>query len=375
MINACIITWVDSLNFGTNLQAFALYSILNQNGVIATVARNAKQHYTFKDKLLGLCQTIGLLRFKAFVRAYIFHQQPVWEYKRSVKIHSWCKSNLRIIETYSNRHIEHLVNNNQLFIAGSDQIWNSWFNFEPAMFLSFAKDKRRISYASSLGTSELNPKYASQISSLLNKFAAIGVREESAVSTLKKSTGRNDIVQVPDPTFLLTQSEWLNFCQPSASICQSKENYALCYMLGTDQNYSRQIVKVCESYGVGKILIVPSMENPYFAIPNSEVKSVVDPFEFINLIRKSALVCTDSFHATCISLIFEKEFVEFLRFNDNDKKSQNSRIRNLLSHFSLPHKIFSESSTDWRSVVDYQNVTPTISADRNRGLDYLLKSI
>jgi len=50
------------------------------------------------------------------------------------------------------------------FVTGSDQVWNPFY-FEKLdiFFLTFAKKKRRISYAPSMSVDKLPPQYIYQI--------------------------------------------------------------------------------------------------------------------------------------------------------------------------------------------------------------------
>ena len=59
------------------------------------------------------------------------------------------------------------------------------------------------------------------------------------------------------------------------------------------------------------------------------IKEPVGPKEWINLIRKSAFVLTDSFHCTLFSIRYHKDFYTLQRFSEKDKRGQNTRIINL----------------------------------------------
>lgn len=53
------------------------------------------------------------------------------------------------------------------------------------------------------------------------------------------------------------------------------------------------------------------------------------PIEFLNLIENASYVITDSFHATCFSLLFHTKFWVFVEPDSTTKP--NSRIVNILS--------------------------------------------
>ena len=89
----------------------------------------------------------------------------------------------------------------------------------------------------------------------------------------------------------------------------------------------------------------------------------------------ASYVCTDSFHATALSINFSKDFVEFLRFSDRDIKSQNSRIYDLLNHYNLSYKIYSVNNSDWTNSIDYIKVQESLSSDRRDSLTFLINAI
>ena len=57
------------------------------------------------------------------------------------------------------------------------------------------------------------------------------------------------------------------------------------------------------------------------------------PSEFIYLVSKSSLICTDSFHACVFAILFDKPFKVFKRKDDN--KDMFSRIETLLGMFGI----------------------------------------
>lgn len=97
--------------------------------------------------------------------------------------------------------------------------------------------------------------------------------------------------------------------------------------------------------------------------------------EFVKLIKESTFVCTDSFHATAISINLNKDFVEFMRFKDSDKVSQNSRIYDVLNHYQLMNRIYSDKTTEWSDSIDFKYSNMLLEEDRKYSLDYLVNAI
>ena len=61
----------------------------------------------------------------------------------------------------------------------------------------------------------------------------------------------------------------------------------------------------------------------------------VSPADFINLIKNAEYVCTDSFHGTVFSIIYQRTFFTFMRFSEKATLSTNSRIDTLLGKMGL----------------------------------------
>ena len=63
------------------------------------------------------------------------------------------------------------------------------------------------------------------------------------------------------------------------------------------------------------------------------------PREFIGLIDKAEIVCTDSFHATVFSILMKTPALVFLREEYGSGDSMNSRVYSLLENLDLKQLI------------------------------------
>lgn len=59
----------------------------------------------------------------------------------------------------------------------------------------------------------------------------------------------------------------------------------------------------------------------------------INPFDWINLINNAEYICTDSFHGTVFSILNNKNFFTFNRYDSKNKMSTNSRISTLLKNW------------------------------------------
>jgi hypothetical protein len=122
-------------------------------------------------------------------------------------------------------------------------------------------------------------------------------------------------------------------------------------------------------------VIIPADENRDFTYEGAFVYKDASPVEFIYLIQHASLVCTDSFHATALSINHSVPFVEFMRFKDDDSKSQNSRIYDLLEHYGLMDRIYDDNNLSWINNISYDRVQEILSDDRKFSIDYLINAI
>jgi hypothetical protein len=363
-----LVTWIGSGNYGTTLQAYALYEKIKRMGYsiyFLQVPSNAPFFTRCLNKLIKC--------FTKDKKDKLNDKVPVS--LNIVKLNAFLSRSFTIEKPKFTWNLRNLVHKTDVFVAGSDQIWNVVYRFNPYMFLSFAGNKKRISYASSIGVSSIPEKHKNNVAKLLSKFSNIGVREKTAVKVLSDLTGRNDIKQVLDPTFLLTSDEWNEMADKATYEMSIPDDFILCYLIGNNDWYQKQLADVYASSGIKNIIIVPAVENIDFQLDGAIVYKNAGPREFVDLIRRARLVCTDSFHATAISLNYAVNFVEFIRFKESDKASQNSRIFDILSHFNLSYKIYNSVNKDWLKPIDYTQVHKVLNEDRKESLAYLSNAI
>lgn len=363
-----LLTWKGGGNYGSCLQSYALHKKLESIGYRVQFISAGFNGFGIKDKVKYIISCIGLLK------VYRFFQWLKADLKSKKRIR-FQKQTINEIELYSNSQLNKIVLQTDCFVTGSDQIWNTYHNYKPFNFLSFAGDTKRIAYASSIGTNRIKKECEEEVKNLLLKFSHIGVRENEAVRVLSELTGRTDIRQVIDPTFLLTPSEWNSILEKPVFEIEIPNNYILCYLIGNNQYYSKNLEDVKDKLGTKNIIIIPSAESPCFDLKGACVYNDAGPVEFLSLLSHAQYVCTDSFHATALSINFSVPFVEFMRFNDDDPNSQNSRIYDVLNHYGLMNYIYKSNSKEWQKPIDYARVQEILQMDRKDSEGFLIQSI
>lgn len=376
--NLCVVTWFGSPNFGTNLQAFSLCNILERNGHSVKILATLPTSQGILPFLYHCISNSTLYRIWLWLKTKL--KKSPKEYYTSLygypRIKQWAKTALHPIAPFSARQVQSLVSDTDCFIVGSDQVWNTYVQYNPTMFLSFADNKKRISYASSLGTTGINPNYRDQVKTHLSKFSHIGVREISSIPVINELLGKTIATGVLDPTLLLTADDWNLFCDKPEHKCDFKtDNYIVCYLIGENLSYKENVLNIWRLSNIKNLVIIPACENMNFSISGAVSAPQLTPPEFVWLLKNAALICTDSFHATALSINLGVPFVELLRFDDNDADSQNSRIFNILNRYNLESRLYSQDSREWLKPIDYSKTHKLLTEDRKRSLAWLLNAI
>lgn len=254
-----------------------------------------------------------------------------------------------------------------LYIAGSDQIWNTTFNNgnDPAFYLDFGNPKRKISYAASFATDALASGTEEFVKKQLHNLDAISVREGSG-RRLLESLGF-DGVEVADPVFLLDQKQWDCFDKNPAG----QDKYILVYDFEPGKSGIKSIAKrLAALHGDCKIYTVtPSYS--YFDYADKSFM-VCSPDEYVSLIKHAECVVSNSFHGTAFSMIYGKDF-----FVINRKDGLNARMRDLLDHYHLSERIISTGATNeiLSQHVDYSQVRAQLCQDIENSKSFLRHQI
>lgn len=354
-----LVTWWGDGNYGTNLQSFALYKKIEELGYDVQfvlkigVVNSIKAFFTF---ICGQNKAVTKPNAK---------EQKIQSFKATYQL----RTVYNILPKFKLRH------ETSVFVAGSDQIWNTQFYWDPFYFLSFAGHNKRISYASSIGTNAVNPKFQAKVKNYLLKFQHISVREQIGVNVLSALTGRTDIVHVLDPTFLLTAAEWKTMCQTAEIEIPIPDKFILSYFVGNRKGYNRQLQDIRQQCNIQNIINIPSFESNKGDFEHVINYCNAGPREFIKLLSAATVVCTDSFHAMALSINLQKDFIAFKRFDDTDLQSQNSRVDELLEHYNLSNQFYSPNNQAGQSHICFDSVQVVLAKDREQSLNYLTNAL
>lgn len=357
---AAIITLNHGINYGNKLQNYALQSVYEKLGyeaeTIQFYPKGSKVIYNKKRKLSVLFK-----RLVAKLNDKIYSKNIE---KRKHVFSDFNDSQLNMTEKcYTPMDYSTIPTNEyDLFSVGSDQVWNSYFfDFIPMYLLDFVDDSsKKIAYAASFGVNDVSDKYVDLFKSCLMDFKFISVRENTGRDIINNLIGK-DAPVVLDPTLLLDKKEWSEFAETATAQVPSK--YIVIYFLG---KIDKQKIKRIKNYAKSinsKIVVLNNIKNSYYGC---------GPKEFVRLISNAECVFTDSFHASCFSVMFHVPFWVFER--TLTVKNMGSRLTTLLNMLGLEERRFS-MECQLNDQINFKRTDELLAEKRNESLKLLSEAI
>jgi hypothetical protein len=263
----------------------------------------------------------------------------------------------------SRAELNNIENNFDLFVVGSDCVWNDDItDMDSTYLLDFVRDnKKKGSYAASFGFHEVDEKLVSYYKPLLSEFSYINCREESGVNNVEKICNKSANL-VLDPTILLSKADWSKIVIPH----KAEKKYIFVYQLSPSKLLEDTVYELQKKTGYDVITIPFPLGGMY----KTKIDLVAGPQEWIGYIRNAEYIVTDSFHGTVFSIIFEKQF--FSCVNENG-----TRIINILTQLGLKEYIYTNDCKPNinREPINYDFVTSVLNEKRKESIDILKEMI
>lgn len=363
------LTTFDVYNYGASLQAYALMTFLKKLGheveIIDYQPEYLSRKYDYKwvnpeSPLSKTAITRGIYR----VLKYLQRQTTL---KRKHAFDSFhdkylCRTSTKYV---SPNELKSNPPEADLFIVGSDQVWNVFYETgrDDNFFLDFVKKGEKMSYAASFSYLDIDLEQSNRIKHLLSTFNAVGVREYQGVDLLK-SMGI-DSYWTLDPVFLLTKDEWMSLSAPF----EKKEPYVLIYDFENNQDLKMFTIDYARKHGL-KIYSINDTYPRKYADKNF---NNAGPLEFLSLIINCDAFVSNSFHGTAFSIMFNKPVFVFNR----KRHKVNSRMESLLKLFNLERFLFSEYTpdSDINEEFDFNKINETIAKERQKSIGFLSSNL
>ena len=305
--------WWSENNYGQLLQCFALQKYLRDMGHDVYLIQY-DQRYDFiklplwKKALKGF-NPAGLYKYLLYKKLKNKSNQEQWD-------------NPRYFEDFRNKYIKQseniyysykeLVKNPpaaDMYIAGSDQIWNTFGlpinrakNVLMAYMLNFGDPFiKRISYAASFGREKIDNDFEKEFSPLLKNFNYVSVREKSGLDICEQC-GIDNAEWVPDPTMLLDVNIYQELYKDEQIIKQDKP-YCFLYLVGNEFNQSIKVIyKWAEKKDIVVVYVTGNNRHDKY------IKTYAKIHEWIYLLEHAEYIITNSYHCSVFALLFKKKF-------------------------------------------------------------------
>lgn len=294
-----ILTFQFAHNYGALLQAYALKDYLNQLGnsvsIINYTPDKLRKEYSMNpfdySRNLKVLLSLSLRNIKRRKQNQLFKEFQRNELGLGSGI-------------YTTDALLFAMNSYDVVSVGSDQVWNTNITGDiRSYFLDKCMKTKKISYAASFGTDDINEYQKKAIKKCLPLFSKVSVRESQAINILKENGIEAELVC--DPVFLLSKEEWIRFERRPNSITNTKR-FILLYGLSRNENLEREAVSYAEAENIPMHVIHPTAQK----LSDKGIQLLdIGPREFVWLIHNAEKVYSNSFHATAFSVLYGKKLI------------------------------------------------------------------
>ena len=371
-------------NYGSKLQALATVRMLQDMSIDYEIIRYNKHTFDFLIRSVPRLFNFVFLndRYDEIQKKIEFKKHPDVKEQVAIRNKAFDSFDINFNNNLSEVYKSYKTLKNECpnrysgVITCSDQLWSPSALNSGFYNLMFAReDMKKASWASSFGVSKIPAYQRRRTRKYLERIQNISVRENRGAEIVKELTGR-DVPVLMDPVFVYDNKEWENLVKPTAP---EWEPYIFCYFLGDNPEHRAAAQELSEKTGL-KIVTIRHLDR---YINSDEVFGDfapydVDPNRFLNILRNAEYVLTDSFHGAAFSVINEKQFLVFNRYNSSSSNSKNSRIDSLCEILDLSKRRYSKGSDIEQlasDTIDYDSVNIKVARYRDETKEYLKKAL
>ena len=205
------------------------------------------------------------------------------------------------------------------------------------------------------------PEILNWIASSIAEYKKLSVREDSALDVLHQ-LGRDDGVQLIDPTLQLTKDEWLRLASPRLV----KQPYLILMLLYNEDNHATEYARrIADEKGLKLVKISWEMKKPPMV---DQLFTHRSPADFLSLFANADFVVTNSFHGLAFSINLERQFIVVPRNEFNSRIESLLTLTGLQEHLVSTPEAASAQSGEW---IDYVEVEKRLDIERERAKEYI----
>ena len=342
-------------NFGSVLQAYALYSYISKLGYDVEIL-NYRPYYSN-----------GSINMKARIKKIIANTIFLpYFIIRNIRFNEFINQQNQTKKFTSYNDLTKNHPKADIYMVGSDQVWNSDYlcGKDPTYYLKYANSTKKMSYAASMGRIVNTKEELNRIMELTKDFRFISLREKKSAVQFQH-LGRTDAKYVLDPVFLLSYSDYRKL---HVNNIQHDTDYILAYVIHKDDFISKVIDVFAKKTGK-KVIQVGGFASKcnYNYFPRS-----AGPREFLTLVDNASFIITSSFHGTAFAHIYQKQFAVVM------PRSNTLRIENILETAGTTDRVVKEMSDIEKILshcIDYNEVNLKLYKKIEESKKYLIESL
>lgn len=330
MTKIATLSYQHAYNYGAVFQVSALQHVITQLGgecdIIDYRCPAIDNQYNLKPIRINSS-------FFSTIRSNLVLIPFIKQKKRN--FHHWMESYQKTEPIESWEQLKSLNERYDIFVVGSDQVWNlKCQGYDNAFFLEFVDDNhKKVAYAASFGTYGVKNADKRIYSEYIGKFDSISVRESRGIELVKDFSGRDSIACM-DPVLLAGRDYWKSKADYSEL---QQYDYIFVYQLGHDKMLPRFVKSMKKETRLKVIYVTGHIGNLIYYSIFDRNESSISPERFLALLSQAKYVVTNSFHASVLSILFQKQF--YVISNGGAEAAYNSRIFNLLNDYNLEDRI------------------------------------
>lgn len=368
-------------NYGQLLQAWALKQALISLGHHVThICHRVTYQQTGEPTLLPPGSPLRTrIRILLSPHSYLlwYRQRRAWK---------WKQQHLRHFNTYRRQwftfdpptddatyeRLQQTPPQADIYLCGSDQIWAGMpANENKTWYLDYGPQHiTRVAYAASFGSPQLGPEKTAFITPLLHRFDHISVRESSAQS-LCRQAGRDDAIQVLDPTLLLNAQDYLGNMGVHPTASATLLAYILNISRAEECHY--KAIRTCARRLRLTLHTVASSgaRDATACLPLCDLRAPTPP-AWLEEIASAACIITNSFHGTVFAILFHKPFL-FISLNGD----MNDRITDLLGQLGLQDRLYiqGDMTQQLQAPIDWKQIDQQLDLLRQASFLFLQRAL
>lgn len=314
-------------NYGACLTAYALYTII--------------KNLDYQVELINISNVGEYLayQFRNFIEKY-------------------CKTTKRI-KTFS--ELEQIIDKNAIYITGSDQVLRPFLIKDKlSKFLfDYVGEAKKIAFSASFGKNkeefvkETSKEILDKMKRSLESFDIVSAREKNGIEICKDIFGI-EAIEIIDPVFILDKSYYY---QLTENLKKRSDEYIASCIFEKKDNKSDEFLS--KKYNCK----VVELHNSNFSIE-----------DWLNTILNCKFLVTNSYHAMCFAIIFNKPFIALSK-----DMGAGSRFESLFELLGIQNQSINSVDEIYQKdcifKLDYDSVNKEIAKQREFGFEFLHEAL